>query len=176
MLNEYLKIRNLSPTRNLELNKIYDRVVNLLINKKALHQAFRETLSHSAKSNNITSISVAKIVTSTTIEDNHSEYVDTTVEAFKKSIEFILEHKKDNSSIEKFNKWLTAEKNISKKSYFQQNCLLCNQKYILGTFSGNEVKIQQTKKLWTACAQDNLCMKWYNSNDELILELPEKNK
>lgn len=173
-LSHYLKRHNLSDTRNFEIRKINDKVINFLTNNKSIHQVFRETLSHSAKSNNITSISVAKIVTSTTTKDNHPEPVDTTVEAFKKSIEFILEHKKDNSSIEKFNKWLTTEKNISKKSYFQQNCLLCNQKYVLGTFSGSEAKIQQTKKLWSACAQDNLCMKWYNSNNELILELPEK--
>lgn len=167
--NSYIKFDNLSSA-----NKIYNAVIKLL-NNKNLHQAFRETLSHSAKSNNINSISVAKIFISTDSENFDYESVDTTVEAFKKSIEFILNHKKDNSSIEQFNKWLTAEKNITKKSYFQQNCFLCNQKYILGTFSGNEAKIQQTKKLWSACAQDNICMKWYNSNDELILDLPEKN-
>lgn len=175
-LDNYLQQYTLLPIRVNKIHDIYELAKPLIAHDCNFSEEFKHACKHSAP-NKDTSTSVAKVkITTDNTENNSPETfnVNSTIEAFTKSVEFILNHQKENSSIENFKNWLTDEKNIDKKSYFRYERSLCNQRYILGVSSGDEEKKRQITNLWKNCAQNNICIKWYDSNNKLIFKLPPR--
>lgn len=178
-LDNYLQQYSMSQILVHRINDCYELVKDLINNDTELLQKFKEVLSHSTKNNDISNLSAAKVEITTNNSENNSPKVfnvNSTVEAFTKSVEFILNHQKENSSINNFKNWITTEKNNGKNGYFRKERLLCDQKYVLGIYSSSLVQMRQTNDLWKNCAQDNICIKWYDSNNELLFTLPPKDK
>lgn len=162
-----------------EIQVIQNLFEHIFTEKDVLHEEFILAMSYAAEQTNDLNIRshVARI--ELICKDNEQVIrrdVNSTTEAFKDSVVFILNNRKSKEKIPtKFAKWLSAEKaneNYVKGYYKKYYSFNVDGDYTLGIFSNDYSKKTQTEKLWKEYNTDkNLSIKWLDENNVEILSL-----
>ena len=173
-ITTYIKERDKSLSENTErqIMDILDTLKELI--KEKDKEIFEKMITYSKQSNNTAGMA-------TDIQINLSgkeEWVTNPTEAFRKSVEFILNNLQGDVPLESVNKWLALNKNDNENNnekadgYFGRSSQLCGGKYIVGTYSATSSKIKQVKDLWNICRNSlkGESIEW-NKENEVMLKL-----
>lgn len=167
-IEEWDKSLSDNPEWLSQIMDILDTLKELIREKDK--EIFGKMFTYSKQSNNTAGMA-------TDIQINLSgkeEWVANPTEAFKKSVEFILDNLQGDVSLESVNKWLALKENNNEKAdgYFRRSSELCGGKYIVGTYSATSSKIKQVKDLWNICRNSlkGESIEW-NKENEVMLKL-----